>query len=47
MSARSIQANVALHKQEHPELYCPTHRCLWRTGDGSHCPRHTARGESK
>lgn len=33
-------AKVAKHKAEHPEMYCPHKRCLWRTGDGSHCPRH-------
>lgn len=38
----NIQAKVALDKQKHPERFCPTPRCLWRT-DGSHCPRHAKR----
>ncbi len=38
----NIQAKVALDKERHPERYCPVRRCLWRTGDGSHCPRHGA-----
>jgi hypothetical protein len=29
-------------KAAHPELYCPVARCLWRTGDGSRCPKHPA-----
>jgi hypothetical protein len=36
-------AKVAQNKEKHPEHYCPTHRCLWRTG-GGHCPRHTQNG---
>ncbi len=36
----STAAKVAAHKEKHPEMYCPTKKCLWRTGDGSHCPRH-------
>ena len=36
----NIQARVALDKERHPERFCPTHRCLWRTGDGTACPRH-------
>ena len=35
----SPAASVAAHKEEHPELYCPDTRCLWRTGGGA-CPRH-------
>lgn len=35
----SPAANVAQHKEKHPELYCPVRRCLWRTGGGN-CPRH-------
>jgi hypothetical protein len=35
-----IQTRVALDKRDHPERYCPNARCLWRTGDGSYCPRH-------
>jgi hypothetical protein len=26
-----IQAKVAIHKEKHPECYCPVPRCLWRT----------------
>lgn len=35
----STAAKVAMHKEKHPELYCPQVRCLWRTG-GPFCPRH-------
>jgi hypothetical protein len=35
-----IAAQVAQHKERHPELFCPRDRCLWRTGDGSLCPNH-------
>ena len=35
----NIQAKVALDKERHPERYCATKRCLWRT-DAEHCPRH-------
>ena len=28
------------NKEAHPEFYCPDKKCLWRTGDGSRCPRH-------
>jgi hypothetical protein len=28
---------VRLHKERHPEMYCPA--CLWKTG-GGYCPRH-------
>lgn len=45
-SYRSVAANVAQHKAKHPELYCPTPRCLWRTG-GEHCPRHRQSKEDK
>ena len=31
---------VRLHKERRPDLYCPEPDCLWRTGDGSLCPRH-------
>lgn len=37
-----IAARVAQDKREHPEKFCPIDRCLWRTGDGSRCPRHPA-----
>ena len=32
-------AIVAKHKEKHPELYCATKRCLWRTSN-DYCPRH-------
>jgi len=35
-----VAAQVAAEKQEHPERFCPVKKCLWRTGDGSRCPRH-------
>jgi len=35
----NTQAKVAIEKREHPERFCPTARCLWRTG-GGYCPRH-------
>jgi len=37
-SHNSVAKSVREHKELHPELYCP--KCLWRTGDGSYCPRH-------
>jgi hypothetical protein len=37
----STAAKVAERKLAHPEEYCPHPRCLWHTGDGSLCPRHT------
>lgn len=40
-----IAARVAQDKALHPERFCPVPRCLWRTGDGSRCPRHQTRGE--
>lgn len=35
-----IQVKVALDKEANPDLYCPTRKCLWKTFDGSKCPRH-------
>lgn len=35
----STAARVRARKHEHPEDYCPSPRCLWRTG-GGWCPRH-------
>lgn len=35
----STAAKVAQSKAKHPERYCPTNGCLYRT-DGSQCPRH-------
>jgi hypothetical protein len=40
----NIQAKVAMDKENHPGDFCPTRRCLWRTGGGS-CPRHAAENE--
>lgn len=42
-----IAARVAIEKQEHPERFCPVHRCLWKTGDGTRCPRHPAKEGTK
>jgi hypothetical protein len=46
----NTQAKVAIEKSEHPERFCPTRRCLWRTAKlnhatgeregGGYCPRH-------
>lgn len=43
----NTQARIALEKQTHPERFCPSARCLWRTtrlnhatGGGGYCPRH-------
>lgn len=46
----NTQARVALDKLKHPERYCPSPRCLWKTAKlnhstqvhegGGHCPRH-------
>lgn len=46
----NINAKVAEDKRKHPERFCPTPRCLWRTAkldhatqtysDGGYCPRH-------
>ncbi len=38
----NVAAQIAQRKERHPEKFCPTPRCLWRT-DGTHCPRHSAR----
>jgi len=43
VTARAMQAKVAADKLVHPDRYCPAPRCLWRTGDGSRCPRHPAK----
>lgn len=41
MSSRDqVAARVAKNKLAHPEKYCPAIRCLYRTGDGKHCPKH-------
>lgn len=48
----NVNAKVAIEKHEHPERFCPTPRCLWRTAKlnhatgkhegGGYCPRHGA-----
>lgn len=35
-----IAAKVAKDKEQHPQKFCPVQRCLWRTPDGTLCPRH-------
>jgi hypothetical protein len=40
MSYRDRTAAIVVkNKEQHPELYCPYRRCLWKTG-GGFCPRH-------
>lgn len=36
----SATKSARVTKEKHPEFYCPVTRCLWRTGDGSRCPKH-------
>ena len=36
----STASKVAEDKLNHPYKFCPVRRCLWKTGDGSYCPRH-------
>lgn len=36
----STASKVAEDKLNHPWKLCPVNRCLWKTGDGSYCPRH-------
>ncbi len=40
MTRNQVVARAAKTKEAHPERYCPAPKCLWRTGDGSPCPRH-------
>ena len=35
----SVAKKVRLHKEEHPERYCPNSKCLWRLSSGN-CPKH-------
>ncbi len=42
----STAAKVVQHKEKHPERYCPTTRCLWRT-NGGYCPRHARHAPPK
>lgn len=37
----STASKVAEHKERHPGWYCRTARCLWFTGRGKACPKHT------
>lgn len=32
----SVNVKVAIHKQKHPEAYCPAKNCLWFTGKLNH-----------
>lgn len=43
-SYRAVAAKVAADKERDPSKFCPTPRCLWRTG-GGYCPRHTRQKE--
>ena len=36
----STASKVAEDKLNHPWKFCPANRCLWKTGDGSYCPKH-------
>ena len=39
----STASKVAQAKIDHPEDFCPTPRCLWRTfGHYTPCPRHAS-----
>ena len=40
MTRNQVAAKVAADKAENPDKFCPVKRCLWKTGDGTHCPRH-------
>jgi hypothetical protein len=42
MSRGQVAAKVAATKEQHPERFCPVHRCLWNTAraGGGYCPRH-------
>jgi len=44
MNRNQVAASVAKSKERNPEKFCPVNRCLWRTGDGSRCPRHGGPG---
>ena len=39
MTRNSVAAKVRVAKSLPPHEYCPSARCLWRTG-GGWCPRH-------
>lgn len=43
----SVAAAVRKSKEKNPEKFCPYPRCLWRTGDGSYCPRHGGKSNGK
>ncbi|MGA2886216.1 MAG: hypothetical protein ABSE80_13895 [Halobacteriota archaeon] len=36
----STASKVAEDKLNHPHKFCPAQKCLWKTGDGSYCPKH-------
>jgi hypothetical protein len=38
MSHNSTAKRVREDKLNHPHKFCPA--CLWKTMDGSYCPRH-------
>jgi len=40
MTRGGVAASVRKSKEAHPERFCPVKDCLWRTGDGSRCPKH-------
>ncbi len=40
MTRGSVAASVRKSKEAHPDKFCPVPTCLWRTGDGSKCPKH-------
>ncbi len=42
MTRNQVAASVRKSKEAHPEKFCPVPNCLWRTGDGSKCPKHKA-----
>lgn len=40
----SVAKSAREAKERRPENYCPSPKCLWRTG-GGYCPRHSAPAE--
>lgn len=41
--AEFLKFCALMAKEKYPEKFCPTKRCLWRTG-GGYCPRHITQG---
>lgn len=39
----SVAKSVRLNKERRPDQYCPSPKCLWRTG-GGFCPKHAQNG---